>query len=116
MSARPLPDIAAALRFALKHVFDAPRGWYPASVFPDEPGTVEEQIAAGRDSGSAFAARAREMLRAALPAAEALPELVEALEAYHNHFGDLEDNMMLHPSARRCMKLARAALAKARAA
>lgn len=44
----------------------------------------------------------------------AAPELYAALEAYHFHFGPLEDNYMLHPDARNCMKLAIAALAKAR--
>lgn len=44
----------------------------------------------------------------------AAPDLYEALAAYHDHFGGLEDNSMLHEDARRCSQLARAALAKAR--
>lgn len=43
----------------------------------------------------------------------AAPDLLEALQAYHEHFGVLEDNHMLHEDARRCAKLARAAISKA---
>lgn len=43
----------------------------------------------------------------------AAPELLEALIAYHKHFGPLEDNIMLHEDCRNCAKLARSALRKA---
>lgn len=42
----------------------------------------------------------------------AAPELLEALKVFAVHFGPLEDNEMLHPEARRCFALARAAIAK----
>jgi len=44
----------------------------------------------------------------------AAPELYEALEAYHHHFGVLEDNEFVNEEARRCCQLARQALKKAR--
>lgn len=59
-------ELLAACRFALEHVFDPPKGWYPADVFPDKDGTVEQQIERGRDAGPAYVSRAREMLRAAI--------------------------------------------------
>jgi hypothetical protein len=40
--------------------------------------------------------------------------MYEALEAYHKHFGPLEDNHMLNEDCRRCAKLADAALKHAR--
>ena len=59
-------DMAEACKFALEHVFNPPKGWYPESVFPDKPGDVEQQIEDGRDPGAAYVSRAREMLQAAL--------------------------------------------------
>lgn len=47
-------------------------------------------------------------------AAAAAPDLYAALEAYHKHFGPLEDNHMLHPDCRRCAAMARAAFSKIR--
>ena len=41
-------------------------------------------------------------------------ELLQALEAMHDHFGILEDNIMLHEDARNASRMARAAIAKAR--
>ena len=38
-------------------------------------------------------------------------KLFKALMAFNYHFGPLENNEMLHPKARRCMKLARDAFA-----
>jgi hypothetical protein len=46
----------------------------------------------------------------------AAPDLLEALKAFAEHFGPLEDNEMIHPNARRCFGLTRAAIAKATAA
>ena len=70
--------LAEVLRFALENVFDEPNGWYPADIFPDKPGTVDEQIEAGRDEGAARAARSRALIRAAIPIAEAVPAVVGA--------------------------------------
>lgn len=47
-------------------------------------------------------------------AAAAAPDLYAALDAYHKHFGPLEDNHMLHPDCRRCAAMARAAFSKIR--
>ena len=44
----------------------------------------------------------------------AAPDLLEALEAYHFHFGILEENEFINAEARRCASLARAAIAKAK--
>lgn len=43
----------------------------------------------------------------------AAPDLLAALLAYHEHFGPLEDNIMLNEDCRNCAQLARAAIAKA---
>lgn len=42
----------------------------------------------------------------------ALLKVTTALEAFVEHFGPLEDNHMLAPEVRRCIKLARIALGK----
>jgi len=39
--------------------------------------------------------------------------LLVALKAYHEHFGILEDNCLLHEDARKCSRLAKAAITKA---
>ena len=44
----------------------------------------------------------------------AAPDLLEALEAYHFHFGILEENEFINAEARRCASLARAAITKAK--
>ena len=44
----------------------------------------------------------------------AAPDLLEALEAYHFHFGILEENEFINAEARCCASLARAAIAKAK--
>lgn len=41
-----------------------------------------------------------------------IARLREALTKFAEHFGPLEDNELLHPMARECFALARAALAK----
>ena len=61
-----IADKNAAMAFTLANVFDRPNGWYPEDVFPDMPGTPEEQIEAGRDHGPAYVSHARARLRAAL--------------------------------------------------
>ena len=55
-----------AMAFTLSNIFDPPNGWYSDDVFPDMPGTPEEQIEAGRDPGPAYVSHARARLRAAL--------------------------------------------------
>ena len=40
-------------------------------------------------------------------------ELLCALRAYHDHFGVLEDNYLLHQDARNCSRLAEAVISKA---
>ena len=60
-------------------------------------------IAAAQGDAKVFKTRAE--------AAEArVAQLEAALMAFDKHFGPLEDNEMVHPDARRCFQLARAAL------
>ena len=76
---------------------------------------------AARDANLKRAERAEQQLDEALAgcretnaraeAAEAeVTRLRAALVQFNNHFGPLADNEMLHPEARKCFRLARAAL------
>lgn len=80
-----------AIEFTLDRIFDGENGWYPESVFPDDPRTIEEQIDAGRDYGPACASKAREMMRAALAGKPAPDVLRTALRNLLDLLDSLDD-------------------------